>query len=220
MNQLVLSTPPGRTVAECIRNTIERTQHIKVRRIASDADLKSVLRLRYTTGTGFDEPDAAFDDLDLAKHSIILVAEHKNHGIVGTLRLTDGRDHVELDNYLILGLIPMFSDRSFVEATRLAVTRCDETQAVKLMLFKAYWLYAQELRRKFLLISATQRFSNFYGALGFQDIGIMGAYRHSVRRNVVHRTFFCDLQEMVTQHSADKNPILNFVLEQEGAFSF
>lgn len=190
----------------------ETTKQVHIRPLDSFGELKQVLDLRYRGYGHFAAPDQALDMLDLSDHSLILVAELANRGIVGTLRLIDGGPgKIELEQFVPITTIPQLHQRSFVEATRFTIRHCRELLAVKLLLCKALWLYALQQGHEHVVISSTQRLAKFYRMLMFEDIGSAGIYHHPRLGQSEHRTFILPVHTALDRYREMQHPLYAFM---------
>ncbi|MFD3163260.1 hypothetical protein [Herpetosiphon sp. NSE202] len=191
---------------------VTTSAQIQIRPLHSFAEFKQVLDLRYRGYGYFATPAQALDALDLAEHSLILVAELAKRGIVGTLRLLDGRyGPIELEQFVPIATIPQLHQRSFIEATRFTIRHCRELLAVKLLLCKALWMYSLQQGHEYLVISSTQRLAAFYRMLLFEDVGTAGVYRHPRLGQSEHRMFLLPVQTALERYHAAQHPLYKFM---------
>ncbi|WP_110515248.1 N-acyl amino acid synthase FeeM domain-containing protein [Herpetosiphon llansteffanensis] len=189
---------------------------IQIRPLHSFAEFKQVLDLRYRGYGHFATPAQALDALDMAEHSLILVAELAKRGIVGTLRLLDGRrGPIELEQFVPINPLPQLHQRSFVEATRFTIRHCRELLTVKLLLCKALWMYSLQQGHEYLVISSTQRLRAFYRMLLFEDLGAAGVYRHPTLGQSEHRTFILPVQTALERYRAVQHPLYEFMQQPQ-----
>lgn len=196
------------------------SRRITIRPARSIADLGVVLQLRHRGYKYFPSPAAALDNLDLADNAIILVAEHQDDGIVGTLRLVDGAGPVELDGFVELERIGNLEYRSFVEATRFAVKWCRYFETVKIMLGKAHWLYTLRQEKRFLLVSSKPEFADFYEHMLFAHVGPAGQYEHSALGMAFHETYCLHAATALNRYQAYGHRYHAFMADTEHAIAF
>ncbi len=194
----------------------ETTKQVQIHPVNSFDEFQQVLDLRYRGYGHFAAPAQALDPLDLADHSLILVAELANRGIVGTLRMIDGGPgKIELEQFVPITMIPQLHERSFVEATRFTIRHCRELLAVKLLLCKALWMYTLQQGHEHVVISSTQRLAKFYRMLMFEDIGTAGMYQHPRLGQSEHRTFILPVHTTLERYRETEHPLYTFMQQPQ-----
>jgi hypothetical protein len=111
-----------------------------------------------------------FEDADLAKDTIVLLAESKLDGSpLGTMRIQTNHYHgLGLEQSVTLP--DWLQGRHLAEATRLGVALGQAGKVVKTLLFKVYFEYCVENDIDWMVITARSPLDRQYDALLFQDV--------------------------------------------------
>jgi len=183
-------------------------------RIAHDEEtLDRVVRMRYAAYARhvpeFAERLRAPEPCDREDGVVLLLAESKLDGsALGTMRIqTNRRRPLAIEQSIELpdGL----RDRRLAGATRLGVSLGRIGRVVKVMLFKAFYLYCQEAQIDSIVIAARAPLDRHYEALLFEDVLEGGGFtplRHAC--NIPHRIMAFDIATAEARWAEARHPLL------------
>ncbi|AMP00457.1 hypothetical protein CAter282_2603 [Collimonas arenae] len=155
-----------------------------------------------------------FEDADLAKDTIVLLAESKLDGSpLGTMR-------IQTNHYHPLGLeqsvtLPAWlQGQHLAEATRLGVASGQVGKVVKTLLFKAYFEYCVEHGIDWMVITARSPLDRQYDALLFQDV-FSGREFIPMRHvgNLPHRVMAFEVATARERWAAASHPLFDLMFE-------
>ena len=139
---------------------------------------------------------------------VVLVAESKLDGEpLGTLRIQTNR-HRPLAIEASVELPGWLAGRVLGEATRLGVAEGRSGRLVKIMLFKALYLYCLDQRIEWMVIGARPPLDRMYEGLLFADVFANKPYfplRHA--GNIPHRILALDIAEADARWRSAKHPM-------------
>lgn len=144
--------------------------------------------------------------------SVVLVAESKLDGTaLGTMRIQTNRfgqlkleESVDLPDWL--------EGQTLAEATRLAISDGREGRLVKIVLFKAYFLYCLRAKIDWMVITARKPLDRQYEALQFRDVfPNQGPLPMRHVGNLPHRVMAFNVQTAEQCWIASRHPLYDFM---------
>lgn len=188
-----------------------------VRVVRSDDALQKAVRIRqsayarhvpaFAAKLGAPEPN------DHDQGSLVLLAESRMDGSpVGTMRIQTNRfrdlavaQSVELPAWL--------KHRSMAEGTRLAVAQGGSGRVVKIVLCKAFYLYALAANIEWMVIAARPPLDRQYEAALFQDVypGQFFPMRHG--NNIPHRVLAFEVGTAAERWADAGHPLSKFMVQ-------
>ncbi len=164
----------------------------------------------------FTSPKDAADDLDASPNCLLLVASTASDEIIGTMRILDGaRGPIELESFAPLARLgaPEVAARSFAEATRLTVMPGPRSRAVKLALWKAFFVFAMRHRRRGMLVWGRPPAARQDQRLLFEDLGPAFEFVHPLLGSEKNRSLWMDLRQARERLRTTRHPLYDFFFE-------
>jgi hypothetical protein len=160
----------------------------------------------------FAEKLAVPEASDFDPGAIVLVAESKLDGsALGTMRIQTNR-YGQLKLEESVDLPDWLEGQSLAEATRLGISEGREGRLVKVVLFKAYFLYCMHAKIDWMVITARKPLDRQYEALQFRDVfpnhGLL-PMRHV--GNLPHRVMAFNVQTAEQCWIASHHPLYDFM---------
>jgi hypothetical protein len=187
-------------------------------RIATEgADLEQVVRLR-RAAYGRHVPEFAqrlgVEEGDRAPGTTILLAESKLDGaLLGTMRIQTS-EHAPLPVQRSVALPDWCSRGRLAEATRLAVAAGGPGRVVKVMLFKALFLFCEQQHIDWMIITARAPLDREYETMLFQDVfGDRQFIPMPHVGNLPHRVLAGEVSEARRQWREAGHPLFGFVFQ-------
>lgn len=153
------------------------------------------------------KPEAA----DFEKGTIVLLAESKEDGSpVGTMRIQTNaykplclEQSINLPNWL--------KELPMAEATRLGVTNQVGGRLVTTALFKAFYMYCQQIGVEWMVIAGRAPVDRMYQRMLFEDVVPgQGFVPLAHANNLPHRVMSFNVKTAFERWSAVNHPLLNF----------
>lgn len=189
-----------------------------VKIVSDEAGLEKAVHIRHSAYgrhvPAFAEKLKVPEALDFDKGAVVLLAESKLDGSpLGTMRIQTNRytplaleQSVELPDWL--------QGRSLAEATRLGVSEGHQGRLVKTVLFKAYFLYCQQAKIDWMVITARKPLDRQYDALLFRDCFGAGEFiPMSHVGDIPHRVMAFEIATAQRRWSAVSHPLYNFIVK-------
>lgn len=186
---------------------------ISVRIARTQADLEKALQVRwlgYKKYESFSQPE--MEELDHGTNCTILFAEDLEKNPLGTLRILDHRrGPIELQKFLNVDeLLPQTG--SIAEATRFSVPRSARSPRVKLLLWKAFYLFCVQRKIDYMVVSMRPAAAGDYQRLQFTRAE-GGCYSHATLGNLPHETYYLHVPTAPQVFRLHNNTLLSFFTE-------
>lgn len=153
------------------------------------------------------KPEAA----DYEKGTVVLLAESKADGSpVGTMRIqTNAYKPLCLEQSI--NLPQCLKERPMAEATRLGVTNQVGGRLVTTALFKAFYMYCQQIGVEWMVIAGRAPVDRMYQRMLFEDVVPgQGFVPLAHANNLPHRVMSFNVKTAFEKWSAVNHPLLNF----------
>jgi hypothetical protein len=187
-----------------------------VRVVRSEADLHKAVHVRHNAYArhvpAFAESLRQPESYDTMDGTVVLLAESKLDGTpLGSMRIqTNALAPLPLEHSLTLPVRMRHS--TLAEATRLGIGEPAQGRAVKTVLFKAFFLYCQQLGIDWMVITARAPIDRQYERLLFKDVDpLLGYVPLAHVGNLPHRIMCLEVSG-AEQHWAElQHPLFEFV---------
>ncbi len=148
---------------------------------------------------------------DTEDGAVILLAESKLDGSpLGTARIQTNR-YRPLNMEQSIELPIWLKDQSIAEVRRLAVAPGNPGRLVKMILFKACFLYCQQNGLEWIVVAARPPVDRSYEKLLFRDVLAGKTFIPLPRENnVPHRVLGLEIETLKAHLTQTKHPLLNF----------
>jgi hypothetical protein len=191
-----------------------------VRVVRTEAELHKAVKIRHDAYArhvpAFAETLRQPEAYDTMDGVVVLLAESKLDGsALGTMRIQSNafrpltlEQSVTLPDWL--------KGRTLAEATRLGVTDQMQGRAVKTVLFKAFFLYCQQQRIDWMVITARTPIDRQYERLLFQDVDPSRGYvplQHV--GNLPHRIMSFEVATAEARWAARRHPLFDFIFRTQ-----
>ena len=183
-----------------VRTQAELNQAVLIRQAAYDRHLPDFAK-------SLIKPEAA----DFEKGTVVLLAESKEDGSpVGTMRIQTNaykplclEQSINLPNWL--------KELPMAEATRLGVTNQVGGRLVTTALFKAFYMYCQQIGVEWMVIAGRAPVDRMYQRMLFDDVVPgQGFVPLAHANNLPHRVMSFNVKTAFEKWSAVNHPLLNF----------
>ncbi|MEW5803365.1 MAG: GNAT family N-acyltransferase [bacterium] len=191
----------------------DHEKSITVRKAVTLDDMVKVFQIRYEGYKKYyKSEDENMDQNDFSSHACLLLAEDKHHNPVGTIRILDRRyGKIELDNFVNLdSFLPEGKSLNVIEATRFSIPNHLDSKLIKMLLWKALFLYCQVNHIDTIIMSARPAAARSYRCLLFENVGSLGVYKHPLLGNLEHQTYKCIISEKKHQAKEKNWPLYQF----------
>jgi hypothetical protein len=188
-----------------------------VRAVTGLGDIKRAVQVRHEAylrhipqfAAALTDPEEA----DLDDGSLVLLAESKlDQAPIGTMRIQSNL-HQPLCLESSIYLPQRFRSARLAEATRLAVPSGGDSQLVKYMLFKAFYLFCQARGIDWMVIACRSPVDRMYDRLLFEDVYPgMGYVPLQHAGGLPHRIMALEIATARDKWSAANHPLLDFVV--------
>lgn len=187
-----------------------------VRVVRTEAELNKAVKVRHDAYARhvpeFAQTLQRAEAYDTMDGVVVLLAESKLDGTpLGTMRIqTNAFRPLTLEQSIELP--ESLRGRPLAEATRLGVTEQIQGRAVKTVLFKAFFLYCQQQRIDWMVITARTPIDRQYERLLFQDVDPSRGYvplRHV--GNLPHRIMSFEVGTAEQRWAAHRHPLFDFI---------
>lgn len=196
-------------------NPVERLP-FTIKAVANEEQLQKAVSIRHSAyarhvpefANRLTEPESS----DFDPGAVVLVAESKLDGTaLGTMRIQTNRlgplkleESVDLPDWL--------EGQGLAEATRLAISEGREGRLVKVVLFKAYFLYCVRAKIDWMVITARKPLDRQYEALQFRDVfPDQGLLPMKHVGNLPHRVMAFNVQTAEQSWIASRHPLYGFM---------
>ena len=156
-------------------NTLQNTERMPftIRIVTNESDLQAAVKIRraaYLRHLPEFANTMAVETYDRERGSVVLLAESKlDRAPLGTIRIQTN-EFGPLPVEKSVSLPAKFSHARLAEATRLGVANGSIGRVVKMMLFKALFLYCEQQQIDWLIVTARPPIDREYDAMCFEDI--------------------------------------------------
>jgi hypothetical protein len=183
-----------------VHTQAELNQAVRIRQAAYDRHLPDFAK-------SLIKPEAA----DFEKGTVVLLAESKEDGSpVGTMRIQTNaykplclEQSIDLPNWL--------KELPMAEATRLGVTNQVGGRLVTTALFKAFYMYCQQIGVEWMVIAGRAPVDRMYQRMLFDDVVPgQGFVPLAHANNLPHRVMSFNVKTAFERWSAVNHPLLNF----------
>ena len=208
----------GRRPSRGVEKAIEYLP-FTVRVANSAADLDKAVKIRHeayarhldsrlSDALRYPEPQ------DALPGTVILLAESKLDGSpLGTMRIKTNQ-HSPLGLEQSFDLPAWMQGKGLAEATRLGITQDRVGRLVKVMLFKAYYLYCVSQGIDYMVITARAPIDRQYDRMLFRDVHPgMGYVPLEHVFNLPHRVMFLDVVNAEANWDDADHPMLGFMCD-------
>lgn len=206
----------ARTQALLDKPMVTERLPFSVRLVRSEADLVKAVKIRHSAYArhvpAFAETLRAPEAYDTMDGTAILLAESKLDGApLGTMRIqTNAFAPLPLEQSITLP--PHMRHGLLAEATRLGVTEQFQSRAIKTVLFKAFFLYCQQLQIDWMVITARTPIDRQYERLLFKDVDPAVGYVPLPHvGNLPHRIMCLDVSGAEQHWAQLQHPLFEFV---------
>ena len=168
-----------------------------VRKAKNQEDFKRVFDVRWEAYKRFfNRKDDLIDLKDFGPNATLLLVEDKKNNAVGTIRILDQRHgRIELDHFIEVNSLIARNERPVAEATRLSIPKHPNSEVIRFLLYKAFFLYCQHNRINTMLISVRRIASRNYRLFYFKNLGPSGIYNHPLMGGLEYHTYKCNISE-------------------------
>ncbi len=183
-----------------VRSQAELNKAVLIRQAAYDRHLPDFAK-------SLVKPEAA----DYEKGTVVLLAESKEDGSpVGTMRIqTNAYKPLCLEQSIKLP--QWLKELPMAEATRLGVTNQVGGRLVTTALFKAFYMYCQQIGIEWMVIAGRAPVDRMYQRMLFEDVVPgQGFVPLSHANNLPHRVMSFNVKTAFDRWSAVNHPLLNF----------
>lgn len=183
-----------------VRTQAELSQAVLIRQAAYDRHLPEFAK-------SLSKPEAA----DFEKGSVVLLAESKEDGTpVGTMRIqTNAYKPLCLEQSI--DLPQWLKESPMAEATRLGVTNQVGGRLVTTALFKAFYMYCQQIGVEWMVIAGRAPVDRMYQRMLFEDVFPgQGMVPLAHASNLPHRVMQFNVKTAFERWSAVDHPLLKF----------
>lgn len=183
-----------------VRTQAELNKAVLIRQAAYDRHLPEFAK-------SLVKPEAA----DFEKGTVVLLAESKEDGSpVGTMRIqTNAYKPLCLEQSI--NLPQWLKELPMAEATRLGVTNQAGGRLVTTALFKAFYMYCQQIGVEWMVIAGRAPVDRMYQRMLFDDvIPGQGFVPLAHANNLPHRVMSFNVKTAFEKWSAVNHPLLNF----------
>jgi hypothetical protein len=183
-----------------VRTQAELNQAVLIRQAAYDRHLPDFAK-------SLIKPEAA----DFEKGTVVLLAESKEDGSpVGTMRIqTNAYKPLCLEQSI--NLPSWLKELPMAEATRLGVTNQVGGRLVTTALFKAFYMYCQQIGVEWMVIAGRAPVDRMYQRMLFDDVVPgQGFVPLAHANNLPHRVMSFNVKTAFEKWSAVNHPLLNF----------
>ena len=183
-----------------VRTQAELNQAVLIRQAAYDRHLPEFAKSLY-------KPEAA----DFEKGTVVLLAESKDDGsAVGTMRIqTNAYKPLCLEQSI--DLPQWLKEAPMAEATRLGVTNQVGGRLVTTALFKAFYMYCQQIGVEWMVIAGRAPVDRMYQRMLFEDVFPgQGMVPLAHASNLPHRVMQFSVKTAFKRWSAVDHPLLKF----------
>ena len=183
-----------------VRTQAELNQAVLIRQAAYDRHLPEFAKSLY-------KPEAA----DFEKGTVVLLAESKDDGsAVGTMRIqTNAYKPLCLEQSI--DLPQWLKEAPMAEATRLGVTNQVGGRLVTTALFKAFYMYCQQIGVEWMVIAGRAPVDRMYQRMLFEDVFPgQGMVPLAHASNLPHRVMQFSVKTAFERWSAVDHPLLKF----------
>jgi hypothetical protein len=183
-----------------VRTQAELNKAVLIRQAAYDRHLPDFAK-------SLVKPEAA----DFEKGTIVLLAESKEDGSpVGTMRIqTNAYKPLCLEQSI--NLPQWLKELPMAEATRLGVTNQVGGRLVTTALFKAFYMYCQQIGVEWMVIAGRAPVDRMYQRMLFDDVVPgQGFVPLAHANNLPHRVMSFNVKTAFERWSAVNHPLLNF----------
>jgi hypothetical protein len=203
------------------RVVVKAIEHLPftVRLVRTQSDLDKAVQIRHAAYARHLEPCLSealrqSEPQDLLPGTVILLAESKLDGSpLGTMRIKTNV-HGPLGLQESVDLPDWMQGKSLAEATRLGITQERVGRLVKVMLFKAYYLYCIEQGIDHMVITARSPVDRQYDRMLFRDVHPgMGYVPLAHVFNLPHRVMFLDVVNAEANWDDADHPMLGFMCD-------
>ncbi len=180
---------------------------VRIARTKRDLELAKMIRR-----TGYRMYGTIDGDEDEEPEATVFLAVDDDRKPLGTIRVIDQqKERIELSEFVDIDLMLDENEKPCAEATRLAILKNPKAILIKLLLWKAYFLYCQRFNVQTMLVSARPIYARNYNWLLMRDMGEQGVYRHRHLKGKIHRTFKMNVPGMKTLWKSARHPMYNFI---------
>lgn len=183
-----------------VRTQAELNKAVLIRQAAYDRHLPDFAK-------SLVKPEAA----DFEKGTVVLLAESKEDGSpVGTMRIqTNAYKPLSLEQSI--NLPQWLKELPMAEATRLGVTNQAGGRLVTTALFKAFYMYCQQIGVEWMVIAGRAPVDRMYQRMLFEDVVPgQGFVPLAHANNLPHRVMSFNVKTAFDKWSAVNHPLLNF----------
>jgi hypothetical protein len=183
-----------------VRTQAELNKAVLIRQAAYDRHLPGFAK-------SLVKPEAA----DFEKGTVVLLAESKEDGSpVGTMRIqTNAYKPLCLEQSI--NLPQWLKELPMAEATRLGVTNQAGGRLVTTALFKAFYMYCQQIGVEWMVIAGRAPVDRMYQRMLFEDVVPGQGFVPLVHaNNLPHRVMSFNVKTAFEKWSAVNHPLLNF----------
>ena len=183
-----------------VRTQAELSQAVQIRQAAYDRHLPEFAK-------SLGKPEAA----DFEKGTVVLLAESKEDGTpVGTMRIqTNAYKPLCLEQSI--DLPQWLKESPMAEATRLGVTNQVGGRLVTTALFKAFYMYCQQIGVEWMVIAGRAPVDRMYQRMLFEDVFPgQGMVPLAHASNLPHRVMQFNVKTAFERWSAVDHPLLKF----------
>jgi hypothetical protein len=183
-----------------VRTQVELNQAVLIRQAAYDRHLPDFAK-------SLVKPEAA----DFEKGTVVLLAQSKEDGApVGTMRIqTNAYKPLCLEQSI--DLPQWLKESPMAEATRLGVTNQVGGRLVTTALFKAFYMYCQQIGVEWMVIAGRAPVDRMYQRMLFEDVVPgQGFVPLAHANNLPHRVMSFNVKTAFEKWSAVNHPLLNF----------
>lgn len=183
-----------------VHTQAELNQAVLIRQAAYDRHLPDFAK-------SLIKPEAA----DFEKGTAVLLAQSKEDGApVGTMRIqTNAYKPLCLEQSI--DLPTWLKERPMAEATRLGVTNQVGGRLVTTALFKAFYMYCQQIGVEWMVIAGRAPVDRMYQRMLFEDVVPgQGFVPLAHANNLPHRVMSFNVKTAFERWSAVNHPLLNF----------
>jgi hypothetical protein len=183
-----------------VRTQAELNKAVLIRQAAYDRHLPDFAK-------SLVKPEAA----DFEKGTVVLLAESKEDGSpVGTMRIqTNAYKPLCLEQSI--NLPQWLKELPMAEATRLGVTNQVGGRLVTTALFKAFYMYCQQIGVEWMVIAGRAPVDRMYQRMLFDDVVPgQGFIPLAHANNLPHRVMSFNVKTAFEKWSAVNHPLLNF----------
>jgi hypothetical protein len=183
-----------------VRTQAELDKAVLIRQAAYDRHLPDFAK-------SLVKPEAA----DYEKGTVVLLAESKDDGSpLGTMRIqTNAYKPLCLEQSI--NLPQWLKELPMAEATRLGVTNQVGGRLVTTALFKAFYMYCQQIGVEWMVIAGRAPVDRMYQRMLFEDVvPSQGFIPLAHANNLPHRVMSFNVKTAFERWSAVNHPLLNF----------